>query len=151
MKLLLSTFLLLFSIQLVAQSTPATKDDLRQMEARINSNFEILINQTDKRFEMMQTQMDKRFEQVDKRFEDMNKRFEDMNSRFEMMNMYLLAIVGAIGILFLRGESNTKMLLREISKHKAETKPLDEQQLIYILSNSNRETKLRIRELLQIS
>ena len=58
MKLLLSTFLLLFSIQLVAQSTPATKDDIK-----------MILREMYKRFE--QTREDNRILR-----EDMNKRFE---------------------------------------------------------------------------
>lgn len=58
----------------------------RQGFSEMNRRFELLLDQTNKRFE----QVDKRFEQIEKRFEQIDKRFEAMqiqiDRRFEQVN-----------------------------------------------------------------
>lgn len=58
----------------------------RQGFSEMNRRFELLLDQTNRRFE----QVDKRFEQVDKRFEQIDKRFEAMqiqiDRRFEQVH-----------------------------------------------------------------
>ena len=58
----------------------------RQGFSEMNRRFELLLDQTNRRFE----QVDKRFEQVDKRFEQIDKRFEAMqvqiDRRFEQVD-----------------------------------------------------------------
>lgn len=55
----------------------------RQGFSEMNRRFELLLDQTNKRFE----QVDKRFEQIDKRFEAMqiqiDRRFEQVDRRFD--------------------------------------------------------------------
>ena len=57
----------------------------RQGFAEMNRRFELLLDQTNKRFE----QVDKRFEQIDKRFEAMqiqiDRRFEQVDRRFDAL------------------------------------------------------------------
>ena len=64
----------------------------RQGFAEMNRRFELLLDQTNKRFE----QVDKRFEQIDKRFEAMqiqiDRRFEQVNRRFEQVDRRFDAI-----------------------------------------------------------
>lgn len=71
----------------------------RQGFSEMNRRFELLLDQTnkrfeqvdkrfeqiDKRFEAMQIQIDRRFERVDKRFEQVDKRFEQIDRRFEQV------------------------------------------------------------------
>lgn len=58
----------------------------RQGFSEMNRRFELLLDQTNKRFE----QVDKRFEQIEKRFEQIDKRFEAMqiqiDRRFEQVD-----------------------------------------------------------------
>jgi flagellar capping protein FliD len=58
----------------------------RQGFSEMNRRFELLLDQTNKRFE----QIDKRFEKIDKRFEQIDKRFETMqiqiDRRFEQVD-----------------------------------------------------------------
>ena len=58
----------------------------RQGFSEMNRRFELLLDQTNKRFE----QVEKRFEQIDKRFEQIDKRFEAMqiqiDRRFEQVD-----------------------------------------------------------------
>ena len=61
-------------IEVERQRHLATKEDLSNLEARIDQRFE----QVDQRFE----QVDQRFEQVNQRFEQMHKQ---MDQRFEQM------------------------------------------------------------------
>ena len=51
----------------------------RQGFLEMNRRFELLLDQTNRRFE----QVDKRFEQVDKRFEQTDKRFEAMQIQID--------------------------------------------------------------------
>ena len=57
----------------------------RQGFAEMNRRFELLLDQTNKRFE----QVDKRFEQIEKRFEQIDKRFEQIDKRFEAMQIQI--------------------------------------------------------------
>ena len=57
----------------------------RQGFAEMNRRFELLLDQTNKRFE----QVDRRFEQVDKRLEQIEKRFEQIDKRFEAMQIQI--------------------------------------------------------------
>jgi ABC-type transporter Mla subunit MlaD len=57
------------------ETTMATKDDLAELEARVNQRFE----QVDQRFE----QVNRRFEQVNRRFERQDETLSDM---FSAMN-----------------------------------------------------------------
>ena len=58
----------------------------RQGFSEMNRRFELLLDQTNKRFE----QVDKRFEQIDKRFEAMqiqiDRRFEQVEKRFDQVD-----------------------------------------------------------------
>ena len=71
----------------------------RQGFLEMNRRFELLLDQTnkrfeqvekrfeqiDKRFEAMQIQIDRRFEQVDRRFEQIDKRFDQVDGRFDAL------------------------------------------------------------------
>jgi predicted RNase H-like nuclease (RuvC/YqgF family) len=64
----------------------------RQGFSEMNRRFELLLDQTnkrfeqiDKRFEAMQIQIDRRFEQVDRRFEQIDKRFDQVDRRFDAL------------------------------------------------------------------
>jgi predicted RNase H-like nuclease (RuvC/YqgF family) len=57
----------------------------RQGFSEMNRRFELLLDQTNKRFE----QVEKRFEQVEKRFEQIDKRFEQIDKRFEAMQIQI--------------------------------------------------------------
>ena len=57
----------------------------RQGFSEMNRRFELLLDQTNKRFE----QVEKRFEQIDKRFEQIDKRFEQIDKRFEAMQIQI--------------------------------------------------------------
>ena len=64
----------------------------RQGFLEMNRRFELLLDQTnrrfeqiDKRFEAMQIQIDRRFEQVDRRFEQIDKRFDQVDRRFDAL------------------------------------------------------------------
>ena len=71
----------------------------RQGFSEMNRRFELLLDQTnkrfeqvekrfeqiDKRFEAMQIQIDRRFEQVDGRFEQIDKRFDQVDRRFDAL------------------------------------------------------------------
>ncbi len=57
----------------------------RQGFSEMNRRFELLLDQTNRRFE----QVDKRFEQVEKRFEQIDKRFEQIDKRFEAMQIQI--------------------------------------------------------------
>ncbi len=71
----------------------------RQGFSEMNRRFELLLDQTnkrfeqvekrfeqiDKRFEAMQIQIDRRFEQVDRRFEQIDKRFDQFDRRFDAL------------------------------------------------------------------
>jgi predicted RNase H-like nuclease (RuvC/YqgF family) len=71
----------------------------RQGFLEMNRRFELLLDQTnkrfeqvekrfeqiDKRFEAMQIQIDRRFEQVDGRFEQIDKRFDQVDRRFDAL------------------------------------------------------------------
>ncbi|MHA1584437.1 MAG: hypothetical protein ACTSWL_04225 [Promethearchaeota archaeon] len=63
----------------------ATREDIKDLIQEMDKRFEVV----DKRFEAMQKQMDKRFEamqkQMDKRFDAVDKRFEVVDKRFEAM------------------------------------------------------------------
>ncbi|PSQ96249.1 MAG: hypothetical protein BRD55_07290 [Bacteroidetes bacterium SW_9_63_38] len=56
----------------------ATKDDLEELEARMEQRFD----QVDERFE----QVDRRFEQIDERFEQIEERFDQVDRRFEQID-----------------------------------------------------------------
>jgi chaperonin cofactor prefoldin len=65
----------------------------RQGFLEMNRRFELLLDQTNKRFEQVEKrfeQIDKRFEQIDKRFEAMqiqiDRRFEQVDRRFEQID-----------------------------------------------------------------
>ena len=65
----------------------------RQGFSEMNRRFELLLDQTNKRFEQVDKrleQIEKRFEQIDKRFEAMqiqiDRRFEQVNRRFEQVD-----------------------------------------------------------------
>ena len=65
----------------------------RQGFSEMNRRFELLLDQTNKRFEPVEKrfeQIDKRFEQIDKRFEAMqiqiDRRFEQVDRRFEQID-----------------------------------------------------------------
>ena len=65
----------------------------RQGFSEMNRRFELLLDQTNKRFEQVEKrfeQIDKRFEQIDKRFEAMqiqiDRRFEQVDGRFEQID-----------------------------------------------------------------
>ncbi len=65
----------------------------RQGFSEMNRRFELLLDQTNKRFEQIEKrfeQIDKRFEQIDKRFEAMqiqiDRRFEQVDRRFEQID-----------------------------------------------------------------
>ena len=72
----------------------------RQGFSEMNRRFELLLDQTskrfeqvdkrfeqiDKRFEAMQIQIDRRFEQVEKRFEQIDRRFEQVEKRFDQVD-----------------------------------------------------------------
>lgn len=65
----------------------------RQGFSEMNRRFELLLDQTDRRFEQVEKrfeQIDKRFEQIDKRFEAMqiqiDRRFEQVDRRFEQID-----------------------------------------------------------------
>ena len=65
----------------------------RQGFSEMNRRFELLLDQTHKRFEQVEKrfeQIDKRFEQIDKRFEAMqiqiDRRFEQVDRRFEQID-----------------------------------------------------------------
>ena len=65
----------------------------RQGFSEMNRRFELLLDQTNKRFEQIEKrfeQIDKRFEQIDKRFEAMqiqiDRRFEQGDRRFEQID-----------------------------------------------------------------
>jgi len=72
----------------------------RQGFSEMNRRFELLLDQTnkrfeqvdkrfeqiDKRFEAMQIQIDRRFEQLDKRFEQIYRRFEQVEKRFDQVD-----------------------------------------------------------------
>ena len=72
----------------------------RQGFSEMNRRFELLLDQTnkrfeqvekrfeqiDKRFEAMQIQIDRRFEQVDRRFEQIDKRFDQVDRRFDALS-----------------------------------------------------------------
>ena len=51
----------------------------RQGFSEMNRRFELLLDQTNRRFE----QVDKRFEQIEKRFEQIDKRFDQVDRRFD--------------------------------------------------------------------
>lgn len=53
----------------------------RQGFSEMNRRFELLLDQTNKRFE----QVDKRFEQIDRRFEQVEKRFDQVDRRFDAL------------------------------------------------------------------
>ena len=57
----------------------------RQGFSEMNRRFELLLDQTNRRFE----QVDKRFEQIEKRFEQIEKRFEQTDKRFEAMQIQI--------------------------------------------------------------
>ena len=71
----------------------------RQGFLEMNRRFELLLDQTnkrfeqvekrfeqiDKRFEAMQIQIDRRFEQLDRRFEQIDKRFDQVDGRFDAL------------------------------------------------------------------
>ena len=71
----------------------------RQGFLEMNRRFELLLDQTnrrfeqvekrfeqiDKRFEAMQIQIDRRFEQVDRRFEQIDKCFDQVDRRFDAL------------------------------------------------------------------
>ncbi len=71
----------------------------RQGFSEMNRRFELLLDQTnkrfeqvekrfeqiDKRFEATQIQIDRRFEQVDWRFEQIDKRFDQVDRRFDAL------------------------------------------------------------------
>lgn len=63
----------------------------------MSEDTKIILEQMDKRFDLMQRNMDKRFEQVDKRFEQVDKRFaivqHNIDKRFEFMNSILFGIM----------------------------------------------------------
>lgn len=72
----------------------------RQGFSEMNRRFELLLDQTnkrfeqvdkrfeqiDKRFEAMQIQIDRRFERVDKCFEQIDRRFEQVEKRFDQVD-----------------------------------------------------------------
>ena len=53
----------------------------RQGFSEMNRRFELLLDQTNKRFE----QVDKRFEQIERRFEQVEKRFDQVDRRFDAL------------------------------------------------------------------
>ena len=61
----------------------------RQGFSEMNRRFELLLDQTNKRFEQVEKrfeQIDKRFEQIDKRFEQVDRRFEQIDKRFDQVD-----------------------------------------------------------------
>ena len=75
----------------------------RQGFSEMNRRFELLLDQTnkrfeqvekrfeqiDKRFEAMQIQIDRRFERVDRRFEQIDKRFDQVDRCFDALTRRL--------------------------------------------------------------
>jgi hypothetical protein len=79
----------------------ATKHDLAQLEARMNSRFQALEARFDARFEAV----DSRFEAVDSRFEAMEARFDALDSKFDGFDIKLESSENALRAAF-RGELN---------------------------------------------
>ena len=77
---------LLESIVRIEESLAHHIELTRQGFSEMNRRFELLLDQTNKRFE----QVDKRFEQIDKRFEAMqiqiDRRFEQVEKRFDQVD-----------------------------------------------------------------
>jgi predicted RNase H-like nuclease (RuvC/YqgF family) len=83
----------------IEENLPHYIELTRQGFLEMNERFELLLYQTnrrfeqvekrfeqiDKRFEAMQIQIDRRFEQVDRRFEQIDKRFDQVDGRFDAL------------------------------------------------------------------
>ena len=68
----------------VAPTDLTTKDDLHELEGRLDGRFASIdrkFDAIDRKFEAI----DRKFEAIDQRFEDMDRRFEDMDRRFERL------------------------------------------------------------------
>ena len=91
---------------LVANIIPTTKyfesrfDNLQLQLDMFNTGQQQIKTDIDSRFNTMKTDIDKRFEQVDKRFvemkTDMDKRFEQVDKRFEQVDQKLDKILERI-------------------------------------------------------
>ncbi|NCF77867.1 MAG: hypothetical protein GWP45_11815 [Proteobacteria bacterium] len=83
----------------------------RQGFLEMNRRFELLLDQTnrrfeqvekrfeqiDKRFEAMQVQIDRRFEQIDKRFDQVDRRFDALTRRMDRFMVWSFSTTLAVG------------------------------------------------------
>ncbi len=96
----------------------ATKEDIRDLIQEMDKRFEIV----DKRFEAMQKQMDQRFEtmqkQMDQRFETMQKqmdqRFEAMQKELVGVHLDIKRIAVELATLNMRSGDDLEIMVREL-------------------------------------
>ena len=65
----------------------------RQGFSEMNRRFELLLDQTNKRFE----QIDRRFEQVEKRFDQVDRRFDALTRRMDRFMVWSFSTTLAVG------------------------------------------------------
>ena len=65
----------------------------RQGFSEMNRRFELLLDQTNKRFE----QVDRRFEQIDKRFDQVDRRFDALTRRMDRFMVWSFSTTLAVG------------------------------------------------------
>ena len=65
----------------------------RQGFLEMNRRFELLLDQTNKRFE----QVDRRFEQIDKRFDQVDRRFDALTRRMDRFMVWSFSTTLAVG------------------------------------------------------
>lgn len=65
----------------------------RQGFSEMNRRFELLLDQTNKRFE----QVEKRFEQIDKRFDQVDRRFDALTRRMDRFMVWSFSTTLAVG------------------------------------------------------
>ena len=69
----------------------------RQGFLEMNRRFELLLDQTNRRFE----QVEKRFEQIDKRFEQVDRRFEELTRRRDRFMIWSFGATAGTGAIVL--------------------------------------------------
>lgn len=84
---------LLESIVRIEESLAHHIELTRQGFSEMNRRFELLLDQTNKRFE----QIDRRFEQVEKRFDQVDRRFDALTRRMDRFMVWSFSTTLAVG------------------------------------------------------
>jgi hypothetical protein len=135
MKKMLIIFFVLHSFISFGQTDRDLLLEIIKQQATNNAKIDALQKQMDVRFEGI----NQRFEGVNQRFDGLNQRFEAIDKRFDTTNMFIVGIMGLLGVLIGVIFWDRRTVIKPI-----ETKTDELQKEIFLLKQ--RELKLEEKE-----